>query len=252
MDLYYQTGQFAKKASVTIRTLRYYDQIGLLSPSHHTKTGHRLYTDHDLFRLEQILALKYLGFPLSEIKTVLDEGPQDIKQALALQKRMVKEKLQQMRLLLSTIEHAEHLLSDGQLRWKSIIQLIQAVQMSNQHGDLDWRKYYSEEAAKKVEERQKTYTAEEAARDQLRWEKVIATFKQAYAQQLPFDHPTVKEAAQEWQQLIYEFTQGDPAIFSGLKKTYEEGVFSLPYSEDEGNYINRALEYHQQTKDGRG
>ena len=57
----YTTGQLAEKAFVTIRTLRYYDKVGLLKPSHHSDGGHRLYTNEDLLRLEQILGLKFLG-----------------------------------------------------------------------------------------------------------------------------------------------------------------------------------------------
>jgi DNA-binding transcriptional MerR regulator len=61
--------------SVSIRTLRYYDKVGLLSPSQYTEAGYRLYTDADLLRLQQILALKFLGFSLEEIKHCLQIGP---------------------------------------------------------------------------------------------------------------------------------------------------------------------------------
>ncbi|TMC89515.1 MAG: MerR family DNA-binding transcriptional regulator [Chloroflexi bacterium] len=47
---YYHTGQFAQKASVSIRTLRYYDKVGLLSPSQYTEAGYRLYTDPEIPR----------------------------------------------------------------------------------------------------------------------------------------------------------------------------------------------------------
>ena len=65
---YYHTGQFAQKASVSIRTLRYYDKVGLLSPSQYTEAGYRLYTDTDFLSIQQILALKFLGFSLEELK----------------------------------------------------------------------------------------------------------------------------------------------------------------------------------------
>lgn len=60
---FYQTGQFAKLAGVSVRTLRYYDQVGLLKPTAYSPAGHRLYTDQDLLQLQRILALKFLGFP---------------------------------------------------------------------------------------------------------------------------------------------------------------------------------------------
>src|SRR5690349_21847479 len=61
---HYTTSQFAQKAAVTARTLRFYDKVGLLSPSEYTEAGHRLYSDEDLWSLQQILALKFLGFSL--------------------------------------------------------------------------------------------------------------------------------------------------------------------------------------------
>ncbi len=65
---FYHTSQFAEKASVSVRTLRYYDSVGLLCPAEYTEAGYRLYTDSDLSRLQQILALKFLGFSLEEIQ----------------------------------------------------------------------------------------------------------------------------------------------------------------------------------------
>ena len=58
---YYSSGEFAKKANVTVRTIRYYDKQNILKPSARTAAGARLYTDADLAKLQQILLLKYLG-----------------------------------------------------------------------------------------------------------------------------------------------------------------------------------------------
>src|SRR5438105_224203 len=83
---FYHIGQFASKASVSIRTLRYYDSVGLLAPSHYTEAGYRLYTSEDLVSLQQILALKFLGFSLEEIKCCLQAGPKGLPEVLAQQK----------------------------------------------------------------------------------------------------------------------------------------------------------------------
>ena len=65
---YMRIGEIAKKAGVTVRTLKYYDMEGLLSPSEKSEGGYRLYTDKDLVKLLQILMMKRLGFTLGEIK----------------------------------------------------------------------------------------------------------------------------------------------------------------------------------------
>lgn len=67
----YTTGEFAKKAGVSVRTIRYYDKQGMLKPSHVSQSGYRLYTDGDFARLQKILTLKYLGFSLEEIRRFL-------------------------------------------------------------------------------------------------------------------------------------------------------------------------------------
>ena len=70
---FYSSGQFAKKAHVTLRTIRYYDNQDILKPSFVTEYGARFYTDEDFVRLQQILLLKYLGFSLEDIKEMTIE-----------------------------------------------------------------------------------------------------------------------------------------------------------------------------------
>lgn len=71
----YTTGAFALRASVSVRTLRFYDRFGLLAPSRRTPAGYRQYSDADLPQLQQVQALKYLGFSLDEIRRCLAAGP---------------------------------------------------------------------------------------------------------------------------------------------------------------------------------
>ena len=68
MTDYYTSGEFAKRAHVSVRTIRYYDQQNLLKPSARSKGGARRYSDADFAKLQQILLLKYLGFSLGEIR----------------------------------------------------------------------------------------------------------------------------------------------------------------------------------------
>ena len=67
-DGYYSSGEFARMAHVTLRTIRYYDKQNILKPSYVTESGARFYTDEDFARLSQILLLKYLGFSLDDIR----------------------------------------------------------------------------------------------------------------------------------------------------------------------------------------
>ena len=72
---FYSSGEFAKKANVTVRTIRFYDKKNLLKPSYVNENGARFYTDADFARLQQILLFKYLGFSLDDIKNITVQLP---------------------------------------------------------------------------------------------------------------------------------------------------------------------------------
>ena len=86
---------------MSIRTLQYYDTIGLLPPTEYTEAGYRLYDDTAMERLQQILLFRELEFPLKEIKRIIDSP--DFNRNKALE--------QQMKLLTMKKEHLEGLIS---------------------------------------------------------------------------------------------------------------------------------------------
>lgn len=67
-----KVGELARQTGLTVRTLHHYDEIGLLVPSLHTESGHRLYAAGDVARLQRIVSLRQLGFSLDEIRECLD------------------------------------------------------------------------------------------------------------------------------------------------------------------------------------
>ncbi|MER5638776.1 MerR family transcriptional regulator [Kitasatospora sp. NPDC002227] len=70
----WKVGALAEAAGLTVRTLHHWDQLGLLSPSRRTPAGHREYSEADVVRLYQVLALRRLGLGLESITTCLDVG----------------------------------------------------------------------------------------------------------------------------------------------------------------------------------
>jgi MerR family transcriptional regulator, thiopeptide resistance regulator len=71
-ESHYKIGELAKRTGVSIRTLHHYDDIGLLSPSHRTESGHRVYGREEVVRLQQILSLRQNGFSLEQIRDALN------------------------------------------------------------------------------------------------------------------------------------------------------------------------------------
>ena len=74
--------EVSKLTGVSVRTLQYYDKIGLLSPASYTEAGYRMYDEKALERLQHILLFKELQFPLKEIKGILDSSDFDRNRAL--------------------------------------------------------------------------------------------------------------------------------------------------------------------------
>ena len=82
--------EISRMTGVSVRTLQYYDKIGLLKPASYTEAGYRLYDDTSLERLSQILLFRELEFPLSEIKAILSAPDFDRNRALEQQIEMLE------------------------------------------------------------------------------------------------------------------------------------------------------------------
>ena len=128
MNKLWKIGDLAKLTGLTVRTLRFYDQIGLFSPSGQTESGHRLYDEADLSRLHQIAALKELGLSLEEIKSALTGGSISPLEIVNLQKERVKEQVKRQQRLLEQLEHASKLMQGkGRLTVDDFTDLLQAM-----------------------------------------------------------------------------------------------------------------------------
>lgn len=82
----YKIKELSILAGVSVRTLQYYDEIGILKPKSVNEHGYRLYSDNELERLQQILFFKELDFSLIRIKEILDNPNYDKEHAMKLQK----------------------------------------------------------------------------------------------------------------------------------------------------------------------
>lgn len=128
----YSTGQFAKLANVTERTIRYYDKIGLLKPSFVMENGYRKYTKSDLLKLQKILSLKHMGFSLEEIfPMVLKE--ENIKESFSMQIDLLNNQITHLQGIRDSMETLVRSEDDENVNWGQIIHLLQ---MSNVEEDI--------------------------------------------------------------------------------------------------------------------
>lgn len=130
MQKLWKVGDLAQLTGLTVRTLRFYDQIGLFSPSGQTESGHRLYDESDLSRLHRILTLKELGMSLEEIKLALAGDHISPLEIVSLQKTRVKEQIKLQQKLLEQLEHVSKLmLGKAPLTVDDFTNLLQAMKM---------------------------------------------------------------------------------------------------------------------------
>ncbi len=100
----YTVKQLAGLAGVSIRTLHYYDEVGLLKPSFRTEANYRLYKEVDLYRLQQILFYRELDLPLKEILHLLDSSRFDLVAALLKHRQELIRRSKKMEKLVKTID----------------------------------------------------------------------------------------------------------------------------------------------------
>lgn len=130
---FYTSGEFAKKARVTIRTIRYYDKQGILKPSNMSEAGYRLYTDEDFVRLQKILSLKYLGFSLEEIVAMtINDDSSDIARSLEMQRELIQKRIRHLETMEQTLTDTSHMLEQtNQVDWNNILNLIHITNMEH-------------------------------------------------------------------------------------------------------------------------
>src|SRR3712207_4536058 len=123
----YQVGEVAGLTGVSVRTLHHYDRIGLLRPRQRTAAGYRLYGEQDLLRLQQILTLRYLGFPLRRIGELLDRPDFDLVVSLRVQRQALRDRIAELDRISAAIgELADQRLATAEWAWQLGIEESQA------------------------------------------------------------------------------------------------------------------------------
>lgn len=96
--------EISKLTGISARTLHYYDEIGLFTPTEKSEAGYRLYDDKALETLQQILFFREFDIPLKEIKAIMENPALDKNQILQMQKKMLVAKKERMERLIASID----------------------------------------------------------------------------------------------------------------------------------------------------
>lgn len=165
----YRVKDVARVSGVSARTLHYYDEIGLLTPSARTDSGYRLYNDSDVARLQQILIWRELGLALEEIRRSLDDPRFDRRRALAAQRHALEGRAAHTAAMLSAVDKAIAAIDDptlgqtmdtkelfdgfdpqqyeaeAQARWGQSDEYRSAMKRTKNYSKEDWRRVQDEQ-----------------------------------------------------------------------------------------------------------
>lgn len=122
---YYQIKEISQMTSLSIRTLQYYDDIGLVKPSCRSESNYRCYSEVDLIQIQQVITLKYLGFSLRSIKDIIQDEQFDMLKSLRFQAISLRDeakRIEEAARLLNYI--AQQTSAQQSINWKSMAKII--------------------------------------------------------------------------------------------------------------------------------
>lgn len=231
----WKTGELAAATGVTVRTLRHFDQIGLLCPAERSAAGHRVYTPDDVRRLYRILALRELRLPLAEIARSLDGA--DLQATIRRQLEEVERQLAGHLALRRRLRGLAEALRAA--REPSIDQLIETMEAMMQ------AKNFTPEQLARFEERHREL-GQDGFAEWLRELSGLAAEAGAHAERGtdPAD-PAVQELARRWTAAVAGLAGGDrnvmSAIYGRIEARGPEAATKGILGADAWDYLRRAF-----------
>ncbi|MGH2807825.1 MAG: MerR family transcriptional regulator [Actinomycetota bacterium] len=237
-DKRWKVGELAALAGVTVRTLHHYEGVGLLVPSERSNAGHRLYSVDDLSRLYRILALRRLGLTLDDVRSAMDGDLVDLRETVKRHLEQLEIELELQSKLRARLERLLTVL-DGTERGTAR-HLVDVLEVMTMH-----ERYYTPEQLAELERRRNELGDEGMRKAEQDWAGLIAAVEAEHAKGTDPADPRVQELVARWQDLISQFTGGDPAIRESLQNMYEtegtERASQGMVKPDVMDYMGRAM-----------
>lgn len=211
-----KVGDLARRTGLTVRTLHHYDEIGLLSPSRRTPSGHRLYAVSEVRRLQQIASLRQVGLSLDDIRRCLDRPEYTLEQVLEMQIERLRDEMTRQRHLLEQLEQLRERVRDKSDEI-SIEDLTTSV-----HATVDYGKYYTPQQMEWLARRAEEVGPERVRQSSFEWQDLFAAFERAMDEGLDPACDQVQALGKQALALVEEFTGGDAGIRASLARLYKE------------------------------
>lgn len=243
MKTNYLTKEFAGLTRVTVRTLRYYDRIGLLRPSFRKPNGYRVYADEDLLRLQQIVTLKFMGFSLARIRDLLGRKGFLVAESLRIQAGAVRDEIVRLQQASRALDRAlGELETKGRVDAKRLIKIVEVIQMGEDVKKAWHEKFFTKAELVEFADIGKGYTPESMAGYQKRWTELIEEVKRH------LDADPAGEVAQDlakrWSALLNEAYGNHPGLKARIGEAYSAGAVPaehMPFGPEVWEFIKKAL-----------
>lgn len=239
----YSIGEFSKRTGTSIRTLHYYDDIGLLKPEKHPRSGHRIYVNKDILTLQKIVSLKFLGYSLDEICVMINMSSfnESLKETLQRQKTAFEEKKEHIETSLKAINRTITLLEDeGQVDSNILMSLIRNIQKESEQ-----RLWLEEYMDKKVVDRLYDKSEEEMVALDKEFIQLSKEVKRLFGK--PVHNPEVQKLVNEHMKATLQYVGKDALHTLGNLENIEdqyEDIIPSPYTKEEEAWLNEAMEYY--------
>ena len=205
----------AKITGVSVRTLHYYDEIGLLKPSEVSESGYRYYDDESVVTLQQILFYRELELPLAEIAAILKNPSHNRTEALKKHKELLILKKQRISELLELVNNT--LGDDNMENDKPLVENYESAKQ--QYADEARERWENTDAYKESARREKNKTSDEKAALMQKSDEIFKSFSKLIG--TPPETPEAQALVEQWKNFITaEFYPCSNEILAGLGEMY--------------------------------
>lgn len=239
-------GDVAALTGVTVRTLHYYEEIGLLVPAQRTATGYRRYGDDEVLRLHEIITWRGLGVPLDEIARVLDDPDHDPLETLRHHRRRLEAEVDRVGAAIDTIDEAIKKREEGTtMTDDELIQIFDGFDPAEHDEEVEER--WGGTGAYEVSMRRaKAYRPEEWKAIKEEGSEINQRFVHLLSEGVPADSPEARDAAVAHRDHISRwFYEVTPEIHRGLAEMYvSDPRFTATYentAEGLARYVHDAI-----------
>jgi DNA-binding transcriptional MerR regulator len=211
----WKVGELARRTGLTVRALHHYDEIGLLSPTQRSRSGHRLYGEQEVKRLQQIVSLRQLGFSLEQIAECLAQPRYSALRVVELHAARLEQQIEEQRALVARlIRIAATLRQRKPVSAEEFLTTIEAIHM--------YEKHFTPEELERIRKRGAVVGAERIREVEAEWPQLIAEVRAELERGTDPKAPPMQALAKRWMALVNEFTGGDAQIAQKVKTMYQQ------------------------------